>query len=65
MEVYCQHFGPINLGASAVSTASVPLSRDLIVRGGSALTMDDADRVLFDVALAIADGRILAVCAEN
>ncbi len=48
-----------------MSTASVPLSCDLIVRGGSALTMDDADRVLFDVALAIADGRILAVGAAT
>src|SRR3954468_16116581 len=42
-------------------SAATPFTCDLILRGGVALTMDDAGRMLADVAIAITNGRITAV----
>lgn len=44
-----------------MSAAPVPLSCDLILRGGVALTMDGTGSVLADVAIAITNGRIVAI----
>lgn len=44
-----------------MSAAPAPLSGDLILRGGVALTMDDAGGVLADVAIALTNGRIAAI----
>ena len=38
-----------------------PVAADLIIRHGYVITMDDASRILEDGAIAIRDGRILAV----
>ena len=47
--------------ASTVSAAPVVLSCDLILRGGVALTLDESGSVLADAAIAVTDGRIVAI----